>query len=123
MDAHTFKHTVTYHGPLDLLRPIHAALIATTVSERGGITRTASVSKLRNLAPKPSTPKQDVARSVNWLRFQIAGAVGHLSVALSQGVRLPDPRDDADLREAVALLTAIRRRQEQRKNLNVEKKP
>ena len=70
---------------------------------------------VRTDGAKPSTPAQTAARSMNWLHFQIAGAVGHLSHALACGVKLPDPRDDADLREATRLLTAIRRRQSERK--------
>lgn len=78
----------------------------------GRYTRTAEV--------KPSTPAQTAARANNWLRFQIAGAVGHLSTALSRGARLPDPRDDADLREALALLGGIERRRRERNESNME---
>lgn len=65
----------------------------------------------------PSTPKQVAARRTNWLYFQIASAVGNLGWTSTLG-SLPDPQDDADLREALALLRRIdRRRVERRDNL------
>lgn len=65
----------------------------------------------------PSTPKQDAARATNWLYFQVASAVGNLGWVMRR-VRLPDPRDDADLREALTLLTGIDRRRVERRDLN-----
>lgn len=115
MTPATFRHTVIYHGPRATLAAIRDAFTTGTVDAGDGVTRTASLSKLRNLAPPPSTPKQVAARSVNWLHFQIAGAVGHLSFAVANGVRLPSAQDDADLREALALLAGIDRRRRDRK--------
>jgi hypothetical protein len=115
MDRATFRHLVTYRGPYAALVEIAKGYTVGTVDAGDDVTRTATVSKVRRLSPPQSTPAQAHARSLNWLHFQIAGAVGHLSHALTCGVKLPDPRDDADLREAVNLLTAIRRRQSERK--------
>lgn len=114
MTPATFRHTLTYRGPYAALVEIAKGYTAGTVDAGDGVTRTATVTPVRRTGVQP-TPKQAHARSVNWLHFQIAGAVGHLSHALTCGVKLPDPRDDADLREACRLLTAIRRRQSERK--------
>lgn len=111
----TFRHIVTYVGERVDLSELRARLPEHDRMGRDGIRRTSTVSKLRTLRPpKPSTPAQDKARGVSWLQLQVAAAVVHLGTALSRGVRLPSAQDDADLREALALLTAIDRRRRER---------
>lgn len=121
IDRLHIRRTLTYSGPTE-------AVLAQLADSKPDGTHTLRKDVVLTIktAPhpkpgKPSTPKQAHARSLNWLHFQIAGAVGHLSHALTCGVKLPDPRDDADLREATRLLTAIRRRQSERK-LNLKEK-
>ena len=117
MDAATFHHTVTYTGPRAALATIRDGYTTGVTDAGDGVRRVATLSKLRDLTPKVSTPAHDVTRATNWLYFQIAGAVGHLSVQLQRGAKLA-PQDDADLREALALLRRIdRRRVERRDNL------
>lgn len=119
----TFRRTFTYTGPKERVAMTHSWCANYDITDSDGIRRTSIVSKLRTLRPpKPSTAAQDKARSVSWLQLQIAAAVGHLGSALTRGVRLPSAQDDADLREALALLTAVDRRRRERNNLNVREK-
>lgn len=64
------------------------------------------------------TPARLNQRVTAWTYRQIAGALGNLEVQLTRGVRLPDPRDDADFREAVRLLRGIDARRRERKEVN-----
>ena len=112
MDAYTFRRTSTYTGPREAIQHLVRILPSETTHFGDGLTCRVRTSPVRPVTP---TPKPKPA---NWSQFRLAGAISALTTLAT--TRLPDPRDDADLREAVALLTAIRRRQEERKNLNVE---
>jgi len=115
MTPAAFHHTVTYTGPRAVLATIRDGYTTGVTDVGDGVRRVATLSKLRDLAPKASTPAQTATRATNWLYFQIAGAVGHLSVQLQRGAKLA-PQDDADLREALALLAGINRRRVERRD-------
>ncbi len=102
MDAHTFRRTATYTGPREAIRELASTMIADDIHYSDGVTQSIKLSKVR---PVTTTPKPKPA---NWSQFRLAGAISALTTLAT--TRLPDPRDDADLREALALLVGIMRR-------------
>lgn len=102
MDAHTFRRTATYTGPREAIRRLVRILPSETTHFNDGLTcrvRTGPVRPVTHI-PKP--------KPANWSQFRLAGAISALTTLAT--TRLPDPRDDADLREALALLVGIVRR-------------
>jgi len=117
MPTHTFRQTVVYTGPREALLDVSAGYHVSTVGpDKHGVTRHhLAPSKVRTL-PDPDAPPK---RPANYTTFRLAGALSALSTLAS--TRLPDPRDDADLREALALLGGIERRRRERNESNMEK--
>lgn len=102
MDAHTFRRTATYTGPREAIWHCVRSLPSETTHLGGGLICRARTGPVRPVTP---TPKPKPA---NWSQFRLAGAIAALTTLAT--TRLPDPRDDADLREALALLVGIMRR-------------
>ena len=102
MDAYTFRRTSTYTGPHEAIRELAFTMLVGVVHYSDGVTQSIKLSKVR---PVTHTPKPKPA---NWSQFRLAGAISALAALAT--TRLPDPRDDADLREALALLVGIVRR-------------
>ena len=111
--THTFRQTVVYTGPREALLDVAAGYHVSTVGpDKHGVTR-------HHLAPSKVRPVLPPKRPANYATFRLAGAINALSTLAA--TRLPDPRDDADLREALALLGGIERRRRERNESNMEK--
>lgn len=116
--VHTTR-TVRFAGVFEAVARQVAMSLPTGRTKKGGVTLDVTQGRyMATYSAKPATPKQDATRALNWTYLQIAGAIGNLEVQLSRGVRLPDPRDDADFREAVRLLRGIDARRRQRKEVS-----